>query len=284
MPLDEKAQVNEIFPVFSNTGSQPANQAAFNPTSLDNLQVLPKILREGILFIASSPALLLIQAANPNNTDITTTLHSTLSSIACLVFGTSEETASFLDHIHLRQQQQPLPPPQLHLWILATLYATATDIYQRIYGSFDYRTAEASYVEFAILTRHLVPPGLLHIFPEGAAAAAWPASRVAFWKYWDEQVGRLRVSDEARAFAAELLQRDLPWGVGCVKPALRAVTVEMLPGKVREGYGLRSTVGTRGVYAVTMGGLKPVYPGLPRRWRGRPVKYYLGEVKRGIDA
>lgn len=306
MALNEKGGDDQISPISSHAPS-PAPQETQSPApgqpntkdfnhpnlaALDDLQVLPKILREGILFVASGPALLL-QAAKPSasqisnsnlTTELTTAFHATITYIACLVFGTREEKAALLGRIRLGQ------PPLLtsqgltrqdadsQLWLVATLYATATDFYQRIYGTVDYPTAEAGFAEFSTVLRHLTPTVL--------AQGSWPSSRNQFWKYWDEQIEGLRVSDEAQRFAAELPSRvnELPGGIGYLKPLLRPVTIEMLPEKVREGYGLQSTAGTRTMYSSTIGLLKPCYPVLPKTWRSSPVKYYLEELRNQINA
>ncbi|KAL3474593.1 hypothetical protein BJX99DRAFT_248104 [Aspergillus californicus] len=308
MSLDKKSpDLNGISPISSVTT---------DPSTLSTFQVLPKIFQEGILFIASGPALLL-QAAQPGlnhaattdtstnahtNTnlskDLTTPLHSTLAYIACLLFGTQAEKEALVGR--LRLGQPPLAPhaaaggitsstgspiqvtasrdSNAQLWMLATIYATATDVYQRIYGEFDYRTSEKAYAEFALLLPYLslhssgLPPGL------------WPSTRAEFWRYWDDQMRGLVVSGEARKFADELMsRRDLPRGVGSLRPVLRAVTVEMLPAAIRDGYGLKSTAGTRGVYRTAMGFSVAVWPALPRGVRAYPVNSYVKEVKRCLE-
>ncbi|KAL4955343.1 hypothetical protein BDW69DRAFT_121026 [Aspergillus filifer] len=305
MSLDEKAKAAEISPVSTNTDgyttSTPAPAPAPNTntldngtntpslTTLENLQVLPKILREGILFIASAPALLL-QAAHPAlnsptssslQSDLPATLNSTLSYIAALVFGTREEKAALLGRLRLGQPPFPTPSTsgneEAQLWVLATLYATATHVYQRVYGTFDFRTSEASYVEFGLV--------LMHLSPALLAPGSWPSSRAKFWSYFDETVAGLTVSAAAQDFASSLQSRDnLPMAMSLSKPVLRAVAVEMLPETVRKGYGLQSTVGSRTVYSTAMGLVKPVYPVLPGGWKRGHVEYYLGEVRRVINA
>jgi uncharacterized protein (DUF2236 family) len=301
MSLDEKPNIDGISPVSSTSHAPKTNTTDI--TALDNLQVLPKILQEGILFVASGPALLL-QAAQPglknrlsqsnptSNTtsssssttpsladDLTTTLHATLSYIACLVFGAREEKEALLGRLRLGQPPFPIPTtsaatdPNTQLWLLATLYATATDFYQRIYGRVDYRTAERGYAEFALILRCLDPVVL--------PASLWPASRADFWRYWDDQIETLSVSGDAHKLAHDLAHAtELPRWAGYMKPFMRVVTVEMLPVRIREAYGLKSTVGTRGMYRATMGFSVAVYPALPKSIRSYPVKYYLEEVKR----
>ncbi|KAL4911031.1 hypothetical protein BDW74DRAFT_5014 [Aspergillus multicolor] len=295
MSLDEKANAEKISPISSNSSSEqaPPPTTDLNPSALNNLQVFPKLLQEGVIFVASGPALLL-QAAHPGfssttntstnlTTELTTSLHATLSYIACLVFGTAQEKEALLGRLRLGQPplQSSSPTsqsPASQLWQLATLYATATDFYQRIYGTFDYRTAEAAYDEFGVVVRHLSPT----VLPSGQAP--WPSTRAEFWKYWDAELSKLAVSAAAHDVAMELAHWDLPRGVGLTRPVLRTITVEMLPENIREGYGLKSTFGSRRLYATAMGLLKPVYPCIPKGWRSGPVKYYLEEVRKGISS
>lgn len=230
--------------------------------ALDSLEILPQILQEGILFAGSGTALLL-QAATPeirndhdkaNNgpnlaTELGNALQAMLSYVSCLVFATRQEKKTLLDM--LNRGQPPLrgsehyyaAAPDVQLWIAATLYATATDFYQRIYGRVDYRTAEKAYAEFGLLVHTL-----------GLPSGVWPETRQKFWTYWDDRIERLTVTPDANKFAKDLLHdKAVPRWVQMLKPFLRVVTIEMLPPRLREEYGLKSTMGTRGLYRSTMG-------------------------------
>ncbi|KAL4985200.1 hypothetical protein BDW68DRAFT_147828 [Aspergillus falconensis] len=302
MSLDEKRDIEKITPVPSSTGSIQPQTAAYNTNTslsgLDSLQVLPEILQEGVIFVACGPALLL-QAAHPglntiNNgssnltNDLTSSLHATLSYIACLVLGSKDEKEALLGRLRLGQPplQSSLKAtaPASQLWLVATIYATAADFYQRIYGTFDYRTAEAAYNEFTLVLRHLTPTVLpsTSAGEQSLSQVSWPSTRAEFWKYWDAELSKLVVSAAAHDVATELQKRDLPRGVGLTRPVLRAVTIEMLPENIRHGYGVKSTFVTRQLYATAMGLLKPVYPCLPKGWRSTPANYYLEEVRKGI--
>ncbi|PYI07902.1 hypothetical protein BO78DRAFT_406173 [Aspergillus sclerotiicarbonarius CBS 121057] len=292
--MNEKAPADGISPVSSEaTYTNTTNHL----DALDKLEILPQILQEGILF-AGSGAALLLQAAYPNirtafdeltrtstsassgsnlATTLSNTLQTALSYIACLVFGTPSEKRHLLSL--LQKDTPPLPSklpsdPATQLWMTATVYATATDFYQRIYGRVDYRTAERAYMEFTTILACL-----------GIAKDVWPSTRQGFWTYWDEQIERLSVSAEAHRFAKDLLERsDLPGWVVAVKPLLRVITIEMLPPRIREAYGLKSSATTRGLYRSTMGFSVAVYPALPEKWRGYPLRFYLGELRGRLGA
>lgn len=273
----------------NNSDSNSENASNYPLDALDKLEILPHMLQEGILFAGSGSALLL-QAAMPdirsdnqqhhNNlaNELGDALQAILGYIACLVFGTRDEKRTLLDL--LARRQPPLKGseyytrrPDVHLWIAATLYATATDFYQRIYGRVTLKTAEKAYGEYSLLCHVLgIPRGI------------WPENRETFWKYWDERIETLQVTDHANEFAKDLMYRtEFPRWVQTFKPLLRVVTIEMLPPRIRDQYGLQSTMGTRGLYRSTMGFSVAVYPSLPKSVRSYPVQYYLKELRNHLN-
>jgi uncharacterized protein (DUF2236 family) len=155
----------------------------------------------------------------------------------------------------------------------ATLYTTATDIYQRAYGRIDYVTAQHAYSEFSVLISCL-----------GLPVGKWPESQQAFWIYWDNHITKLSVSPSAAQFARDLAESaEMPGWVQKLKLFLRAVTIEMLPPTLRDMYGLRSTARTRLLYRTWMGFSRAVYPALPKKLRSYPVKYYQERLRVGMN-
>lgn len=293
----EKVPDHTSVPASTSTFTTPPDNGDENGSdsfdhpleALDKLEILPHLLQEGILFAGAGSALLL-QAAMPNirsdeshhernlATELGEALQATLSYIACLMFGTRDEKRKLLDM--LSHGQPPLKgsdyyahKPDVYLWIAATLYATATDFYQRIYGRVALKTAEKAYDEFSLLCYVLnIPRG------------TWPENRQEFWKYWDEHIERLHVTPDANEFAQDLMYRtELPRWVQSLKPLLRVLTIEMLPPRLRDEYGLKSTFGTRGMYRSTMGFAVAVYPSLPMSIRGYPLRYYLTELRKHLN-
>ncbi|KAJ5561269.1 hypothetical protein N7535_004264 [Penicillium sp. DV-2018c] len=262
--------------------------------ALEQLEVLPKMLQEGILF-AGSGATLLLQAALPairdagSNTgghkelatELIDALQANISYVSCLVYGSREERKVLIDL--LLSGNPPLlgggranrftTHPELKRWQAATLYATATDFYQRVYGRVDYASAERAYSEFSLLLNCMgMPPG------------TWPESRQAFWAYWDDQVAKLTVSEDAALFAKDLREsHDMPKWVQSLKPFLRVTTIEMLPPRLREAYGLKSTVATRTLYRTWMGFSVAVYPAMPNKWRAYPLRFYQDRLKEKLN-
>lgn len=289
---DEKTEKTEnIEKTF--TSDTVSNQLKKTDTerldALEHLEILPQILQEGILFGGSGTALLL-QAAMPDirskesehhknlATELGDALQAFLSYISCLAFGTQQERKTLMEM--LQRGEAPLKGsnyystnPDMQLWIAATLYATCTDLYQRIYGRVNYRTARKAYSEFTLIMNCL-----------GIPTGTWPVSRQAFWKYWDDQIEKLHVSPDAHKFAMDLFaDTSMPAWVKPLKPLMRVVTIEMLPPRIREDYGLKSTMTTRGLYRTTMGFSVAMYPALPKSIRGYALKYYLTDLRKHLN-
>jgi uncharacterized protein (DUF2236 family) len=147
--------------------------------------------------------------------------------------------------------------PQLQLWVAATLYDTAIDVYERVFGALDDDSAERIYRDYAVLGTALqVPPG------------AWPADRAAFRSYWAKRMPSLTISADARRIAADLLGAErAPLWIRAVMPLVRRITVVLLPTEVRRGYGLRLTPATTRRVDRWFAVCRVVYPRLPRRIR-----------------
>lgn len=294
MSYDEKNAGDQI----THTPSNTSNYSVKNPylddfEKLEKLEILPHILQEGILFAGSGSALLL-QAAYPGiknrishseagdggalAKELSDALQATLSYIACLVLGTEKEKKTLLSLLQrgqppYRASQTYTSTPAIQLWVSATLYATATDFYQRVYGRVNYRTAEKAYAEFTLLMHAL-----------GTPTGMWPENRQAFWKYWDDQIEQLTVTADAHRFAQELFERkDLPRWVNMLKPLMRVATIEMLPPRIREAYGLKSTMSTRGLYRTAMGFSVAIYPALPQSTRSYALQYYLTDLRKRLN-
>lgn len=294
-PIDEKQfEANGTTTTTHTNGASSSSNDSGRLHALEQLEILPQILNEGILF-AGSGAALLLQAALPAirdtehptgghqalATELIDALQAHISYISTLVFGTRAERKSLLDLLNHGEapglgggrNNRFAHHPELQLWMAATLYATATDFYQRVYGRVDYQTAQRGYSEFTLLISYLgVPPG------------TWPESRQAFWSYWDEQIHKLAVSTDAAQFAKDLREStEMPGWVQRLKPFLRAVTIEMLPPSLRDAYGLRSTGSTRFLYRSWMAFSTAVYPAMPNKLRSYPLKYYQERLREKLN-
>lgn len=283
------------------TGSLDSDSENEILNSLGQFQQVPRILREGILLTGGAVAILLQAAAHgmartatrtDKNGEIKTLAEQLYESIQTatvhlygLTFGTREQRKLMLDQIYASQQQvhhgtktrrtSLLSPysedPKLRLWVAATLYATSTELYQRVFRELTLQEAEQAYSEFTVLFNIALN------LPKGA----WPANRTAFWAYWDENVEKLDVDTRARPVVHDLeAVHNVPGWAKVSKPFIRHITSEMLPPHVREQYGFASSSKSRFMYKLYMGGARVVYPVLPGAIRFMPKRRAMKEVEK----
>lgn len=244
-----------------------------------------RIVREGILLAGGAVAILL-QVANPGvgqgvneHSDFAyrpvDRLRTTMTYVYTITFGTPSEKAALIRAVHhahstVKGPNYSADDPDLQLWVAATLYVAAIDIYSKIFGDLDKDTTEKVYQEYSILATALrVPPGM------------WPADPAAFWEYWDEKLASFEITDHAKAVAKDLLYaKKLPIWIKVNMPALRILTAEWLPPRLRDAYGLKTSKTRRATYTLLMGLGKGVYPHLPSVIRQYPLRFYMKDMRK----
>ncbi|KAJ5143401.1 uncharacterized protein N7515_002188 [Penicillium bovifimosum] len=281
---------NPVTPNEKLSHNSTAIGTTVDPNLLDSLETphhIQQVVREAIL-LAGGAAAILLQIANPGvakGVDEHSNfayrpldrLRTTMTFIYCMAFGSRDEKKTVIEMVHRAHAPVNGPgynanDPTLQLWVAATLYAVGTDLYQQVFGPMNEETAEQLYREYAILAVSL------RVLPE-----MWPPSRKAFWEYWDYQIANLEISQHAKNVASDLLySKHAPFRVRVVLPLVRVTTTEMLPVRLREAYGLRSTAIRRGVNRVTVEVTKATYPFLPKFIRTYPMQYYLKDMRRRI--
>ncbi|WP_427016523.1 oxygenase MpaB family protein [Pseudarthrobacter sp. P1] len=159
--------------------------------------------------------------------------------------------------------------PALQLWVAATLYQTAVTVEEAIFGPLDEATAELLYQRYAALGTVLqMPSGL------------WPCDRAAFGAYWDTQLETLKVSDEARSVAHDLLHPAAgPLWLRLAMPTARLLTTGLLPQPLREQFGLPFGPARARRYHRLLRATAAVYPRLPRRLRFGLKNHYLRRLQ-----
>jgi uncharacterized protein (DUF2236 family) len=236
--------------------------------ALDGPQRIHQIVQEAILLTGGAVAILL-QVAEPGvgkGVDEHSNfayrpldrLRTTMTYIYCMAYGTRDEKKAVIEmvraHASVSGPDYSANDPKLQLWVAVTLYAVGNDLYPRVFGTMDQETSEVIYQEYSILATSLrVPAGM------------WPATRAAFWQYWDDKIATVEVTDHAMNEAKDLLRnKKAPMQIRLVLPLVRLTTAEILPPRIRDAYGLRSTQLRRGSYRFIMGLTKATYPALPR--------------------
>ncbi|OJD15023.1 hypothetical protein AJ78_04678 [Emergomyces pasteurianus Ep9510] len=246
---------------------------------------LQKVVKEAILLAGGAVAMLL-QMANPGvgqgvnehsnfSLRITDRLRVTMTYIYTITFGTTDEKVAIIDMVHRAHDPVNGPnydanDPDLQLWVAATLYASGVDIYEKIFGPFDAKTSEKIYEEYSIFATSLRVP-----------AGKWPAGRRAFWDYWDAKIEMMEVTSHAAAVAKDVLwPKKAPIWIKANMPIVRMLTAELLPPRLRDAYGLKTSRLNQSAYRAVMGILKAVYPHLPNFIRTVPQNYYLKDMRR----
>ena len=155
------------------------------------------------------------------------------------------------------------------LWVAATLYDTAIQMFERIFGALSSADAERVYQGYAVL-------GTALQVPEGA----WPADRAAFAVYWAQRMSELTVTPEARRVAADLLHpRRGPLWLKAGMPLARLVTVGLLNGDLRAAFSFRWTPGRQRRFDTAMRMTRAIWPRLPRIIRTAPRDLYLRRLR-----
>jgi uncharacterized protein (DUF2236 family) len=247
-----------------------------------------------LVLIAAGGRAILLQLANPaighgvaEHSDFVARpldrLTGTLMYSYTVAFGTSDEIAyvrSKVNRAHAPVRSTPIADgpgynafdPRLQLWVAATLYESATDMYRRIFGEIDDGAADRVYREFAITGTALQVP-----------AELWPADRAAFGEYWRAELASLRVDDVTRAVAHELLHlRHAPRWLRPLMPLASLVTAGLLPTELREAFGFRWDARLQRRFDRWMRATAVVFPRLPSPLRHSLCIRYLRRLRREI--
>lgn len=252
--------------------------------ALENPQHIQNVVSEAII-LGGGAAAILLQVAHPGvakgvnyHSSFATRpdrLRTTMTYVYSMLFGTPSEKKKIIELVHRAHASVQGPDyqaddPAAQLWVAATLYGVGIDIYEQIFGPMDDERAEEVYREYVVLGASLrVPPEM------------WPKNREAFWIYWDEQVASFEICDEAKNVAHDLLYNPkLPFYFKALMPTLRMMTTEMLPPKLRDAYGLKSTKGKKRLYKSTIVLTKATYPFMPKAIRRFPVKFYMKDMRK----
>jgi uncharacterized protein (DUF2236 family) len=255
----------------------------------DRSSLFRGISSEGILLAAGGRAVLL-QIAHPavgagvvGHSDFANNalgrLHGTLAYVYAVATGTEADAASVRRivnraHAPVRGPGYSAMDPDLQLWVAATLYDSAIDMYERAFGALDEGDAERVYREYAVLGTALQMP-----------AALWPADRAAFREYWASTLERLEVDESVREVRELLLDGSvLPWWARPAMPLVERITTGLLPPRVRELYGTGWDAHDARRFERSLSRMLRVYRRLPSGIRRMPRAIYLRRLRRMTGA
>jgi len=251
----------------------------------DDAAVIRRVAREGFLLAGGGRAALL-QVAHPavargvyHHSDFADRpldrLRTTLSYCYGVIFGTRDEARAVSRAVAAMHRRVTGPgyradDPELQVWVNATLYDTATTLYQRVVRPLSEADADLCFRQYSVLATAI-----------GCPESAWPADRAAFTTYWQEMISQLTVSAEAQAIADALLSpRRLPAGLRPGVPLNRFVTIGLLPEPIRAGYRFSWSPRRQRLLDAGLAAASVVYPRLPHRVRDAAKDYYLHELRR----
>ncbi len=234
--------------------------------------LIRRVSREKVILLGG-PAAAILQVAHPMiaagvarhsrfRRDTLGRLHRTLDAVYTVAFGSADEAERLRDHVaavhHPVRGHRPIAydasHPEAQLWVLATLIAVGTEVFETLVEPLTPDEREAHYQDMRVFGEYF---GLPRDFG--------PQSRSDFDAYYlrtltSEQMGSLPLSAEvARAIVAP----GAPWWFAFGARPTRQLVIETIPAPVRERLGFRSTSGGRLALGAMIGGLRRVVPFLP---------------------
>lgn len=193
-------------------------------------------------------------------------LHGTLTYLCVTVFGTADEARAVARSVG--RAHAPVVganDTDLQLWVAATIYDTAIQVYELVRGPLADDDAETLLADYAVVGTAL-----------GVPRSLWPADRAAYARYWSS--APLAVGDEARAVAKALMHpTNAPLWMRALMPTVRVVTAGLLPPSLRDAYDLPFDERR---FDRVQRFARAVYPRLPLWIRHAPMRHYLAAYRR----
>jgi uncharacterized protein (DUF2236 family) len=240
--------------------------------------------REAMLLLGAGPRALLLQLAHPSvaagvadhsdfRTDPWRRLDGTLRSYLRIVYGSRSAALAEIRRLASIHRRVTGPgytarDPALSLWVHATLVDSTLVANDRWLGPVPRDRAARFYAE-------TVPLGRAFGIPE----AMLPVDLDAFERYLETMLGPrgdVRVGDTARDLASAILHPPLPGALGRLGLPTRLYdwtlwpALDLLPERVRVGYGFEWGPLQRGVTAWLLAGWRAWRPVLPGDFRQMP--------------
>jgi uncharacterized protein (DUF2236 family) len=168
------------------------------------------------------------------------------------IYGTREEKEAITGLVHKyhsrvkgkADEQGPdymADDPELHRWTAATLFVAFSRVYEMIFKPMPREWHERLMQECSIFATSLRMP-----------TEMWFTKLEDFWAYWDYNVATLEVTDWARELMVQLLWPKVPLVIApasaWINNYMRSFTIQLLPDRIREGYGLKKTPFKTNVY------------------------------------
>lgn len=206
-------------------------------------------------------------------------LRGTLDYVYGITLGTPEESAWVAGtvnriHTYVKGPGYSANDPELQLWVAATLYESALQIYELLLGPMSSAMREEFCREGAVYGTLL-----------GCPEEMWPSSVAEFEEYWNGAVAELAISDDAKRICRDLLySRAVPWILRPLLPVNRLITTGLLPERLRDELGLAWDPRRERLFRSGIRLARLTYPRVPRRVRQLPVTFYMQYFRRRFRA
>lgn len=247
---------------------------------LADYELMQRIGREACVLGGAATAILL-QVAHPMvgrgvaehsrfHEDPLARLRGTLHYVYGITFGTQEEAdwiaaAVTRRHRPVVGEGYSANDPHLQLWVAATLYETASQVYEMVCGPLPAEDREG----YCRAARRMATA-------LGCPADLWPSTVAEFEAYWAGEVGALVIGDHAKQICADLMySKALPWYLRAFMPVNRLVTAGLLPPSVRDAYGMPWSRSRARRFRAVIGTARATYRFLPGVVRHLPMTYYM---------
>ncbi|MFN2543254.1 MAG: oxygenase MpaB family protein [Actinomycetota bacterium] len=190
-------------------------------------------------------------------------LWRTLETSLTISFGDAEQSAQAAERVNAVHRRvhgatYDALDPELLIWVHATLVDSALVAHDRFVGGLSGSDRERYYREMKRQAAAFEIPG-----------AVLPGNLGDFRRYVRKQLPRLRVTEEARMLAADVLSPPVPLYLRPAAMAFRQVTIGLLPPAAREAYGLRWGRMRESALAggsATIRAMLPAVPNVLRHW------------------
>ena len=205
-------------------------------------------------------------------------LRATMNYIYAVSLGDDADKASVRAHVNrahkpVRGEGYNAFDRDLQLWVAATLYRGAVDMYTMFVGPVPSDSRESLYREAWGFGRVLQ-----------VADSQWPPTVEAFDKWWEARQEELHVDDEVRNYFQGVLYGAAPWYLRPALPLQRFVTRGLLPPRLRAMFGLPWSSADERRWQRFRSWAPRVYWAFPRWLRQLPARYALRQLKSGSDA
>ncbi|MBY8862654.1 oxygenase MpaB family protein [Nocardia sp. CA2R105] len=207
-------------------------------------------------------------------------LRTTLTYLAVAWMGTEEDCAAYREAVNGSHRAVHSKPgaavkynafdPNLQLWVAACLYWGVDDLYTRMRGPMEPTLADEFYRYSARLGT------TLQMRPE-----MWPADRVAFQQYWEENIAKRTIDDTVRDYFNEMI--DLKW----LSPVPRLLfarvhrfgVTALLPQHLRDQMGMSWTAGDERRFTLLLRSISVVWTRMPAVIRAAPLNTCLSYMR-----